>query len=175
MNARFGVEFADPVDEYRMADRSVKYAVLFLLLTFGALWLMEVLAGVQVHPIESICCWARRCACSTWSSCRWPRTSALGPRTRLRPSPWCLDRVYSKAVLGRGALAAGVGAGIALLYAYLYVLLRIEDYALLAGPVGLFLVLAAVMFVTRRVNWYATGSPSTPRRPPVESRESSAA
>jgi inner membrane protein len=43
---------------------------------------------------------------------------------------------------------------LSLLYGYLYLLLRLEDYALLAGSIGVFLALAIVMFLTRRVNWY---------------------
>jgi inner membrane protein len=50
--SRFGVELVNPVDHYRMADRSVKYAGLFILLTFATIWLIEVLAGVRVHPIQ---------------------------------------------------------------------------------------------------------------------------
>ena len=50
--SRFGVELVNPVDHYRMAERSVKYAGLFILLTFATVWLIEVLAGVRVHPIQ---------------------------------------------------------------------------------------------------------------------------
>ena len=60
-----------------------------------------------------------------------------------------------------------VGAGVALLYAYLYILLMNEDYALLIGSVGLFAILAAIMYVTRRVDWYAVGA-----RSPVSSEPS---
>jgi inner membrane protein len=50
--SRFGVELVDPVDHYRMAARSVKYAGLFIVLTFATVWLVEILAGLQVHPIQ---------------------------------------------------------------------------------------------------------------------------
>jgi hypothetical protein len=42
----------DPVDHYRMAERNVRSAGLFMLLTFATVWLTEVLAGVQSHPIQ---------------------------------------------------------------------------------------------------------------------------
>jgi inner membrane protein len=51
-DSRFGVEFVDPVDRYSMAERSVKYAGLFILLTFATLWLFEVRAAARVHPIQ---------------------------------------------------------------------------------------------------------------------------
>ena len=55
----------------------------------------------------------------------------------------------------------------ALLYGYLYVLLMNEDYALLIGSIGLFAILAAIMYATRRVDWYAVGPrmPSSPESP----------
>ena len=53
--------------------------------------------------------------------------------------------------LGQGSL---MGSALVTLYGFLYLLLRLEDYALLAGSVGLFIILAALMFMTRKVNWY---------------------
>jgi inner membrane protein len=72
---------------------------------------------------------------------------------------------YARAVLGGLRQGASVFAALVTLYGFLYLLLRLEDYALLAGSVGLFVVLAFVMFITRRMNWYelklgATGEPS---------------
>lgn len=61
---------------------------------------------------------------------------------------------YSAFVLG-GRNVAGIGSLLAGLYGYLYVLLQLEDYALLLGAAGLFVTLAVVMWITRRVNWYA--------------------
>jgi inner membrane protein len=61
---------------------------------------------------------------------------------------------YAHAVLKGLGRAASVLGALTALYGFLYMLLRLEDYALLAGSVGLFVVLAVVMFVTRRMSWY---------------------
>ena len=61
---------------------------------------------------------------------------------------------YVRFVLGERSRAAGIGGFLCVLYGFLFVLLQIQDYALLAGSLGLFVVLAAVMWFTRRVNWY---------------------
>jgi inner membrane protein len=50
--------------------------------------------------------------------------------------------------------AAVMCVALVTLYGFLYLLLRLEDYALLAGSLGLFAMLALVMFMTRRVDWY---------------------
>jgi inner membrane protein len=59
-----------------------------------------------------------------------------------------------------------IGAGLVLLYAVLYVILQMEDYALLTGAVFLFAALSGIMWATRKVNWYATGTQSD-SAPPV--------
>jgi inner membrane protein len=61
---------------------------------------------------------------------------------------------YARSILHGTRPALSVLAALAALYGFLYLLLRLEDYALLAGSVGLFAVLAVVMFITRRMNWY---------------------
>jgi inner membrane protein len=78
-----------------------------------------------------------------------------------------LVAAYSVAVLHRLRLALLLAAGVASLYVYLYILLVNEDFALLIGSLGLFAILAAIMYATRRVDWYKGGY-----RPP-ESSESS--
>jgi inner membrane protein len=64
---------------------------------------------------------------------------------------------YSLVVLHQIRRALVVGTGVALLYAYLYILLMNEDYALLIGSVGLFAILGAIMYATRHVDWHAVG------------------
>ena len=65
-----------------------------------------------------------------------------------------LIALYSGYALGGLRDVALLGAALSALYGFLYLLLRLEDYALLAGSLGLFLMLALLMLVTRRVNWY---------------------
>jgi inner membrane protein len=65
---------------------------------------------------------------------------------------------YGVVVLGGLGKALTVAAAVALLYAYLYVLLVNEDYALLIGSIGLFAILGLVMYATRKVDWYRAGA-----------------
>jgi inner membrane protein len=62
---------------------------------------------------------------------------------------------YSAAVLRSTKRAMVVGMVLILLYLYLYILLMIQDYALLVGSIGLFIILATIMFLTRKVDWYS--------------------
>lgn len=156
--SRFGVGLANPVDHYRMAERSVKYAGLFILLTFAAVWLIEVLASVRVHPIQYLMLGAALC---TFYLLELSLSEHLGfPLAYALASAAVVGMVaaYGVVVLKRISRAGVVAAGVAMLYVYLYILLMNEDYALLIGSIGLFVILAAIMFATRRVDWYAVGS-----------------
>lgn len=155
VKSAFGVELIEPVDHYRMADRSVKYAALFILLTFATLWLIEVLADVRIHPIQYLLLGAALCVfylleLSLAEHLGFPLAYAIAAT-----AVFGLVTAYCVAILETIPRAAFVGSGTASLYGYLYVLLTNEDYALLIGSIGLFAAVAGVMLVTRRVDWYA--------------------
>jgi inner membrane protein len=155
--SRFGVDLVNPVDHYRMAARSVKYAGLFILLTFATVWLIEILSGVRVHPIQYLLLGGALCLfylleLSLSEHLGFPAAYAIASLAVI-----AMTAAYGQVMLHAAGRAGIVGAGVALLYGYLYILLVNEDYALLIGSVGLFLALAAIMFTTRRVNWHGGG------------------
>lgn len=165
--SRFGVEIRTPVDHYRMAERSVKYAGLFILWTFGVVWLVEALAGVRVHPIQYLLIGAALCLFYLLELSLAEHVGFGLAYALATLSVVALVGAYARAVLGSAWRAGVVAAGVAALYGYLYVLLTNEDHALLAGSLALLLALGAIMFVTRKVDWYALSSPpaSSPRSP----------
>lgn len=65
-----------------------------------------------------------------------------------------LESCYCLSILKSPKRSVIMGAFLILLHGYLYTLLINQDYALLSGSVGLFLLLATVMFLTRKVDWY---------------------
>jgi inner membrane protein len=149
----FGLDLLQPVDTYRMVDRSLKYAWLFLSLTLLAVWLAEVLAGISVHPIPSLLLCTALCAFYLLELSLAEHVG-FGPAYAIAAAAvTAMVGAYGKVALGRWSWALGLAAGVAGLYGYLYVLLMNEDYALLAGSIGLFVLLALVMWVTRRVDW----------------------
>lgn len=153
--SRFGVDLVNPVDQYHMASRSVKYAFLFILLTFATLWLIEVLAGVLVHPIQYLMLGGALCLfylleLALSEHLGFPVAYAIASAAVA-----AMVGAYSSSILGRTTRALIVAGGVAVLYGYLYLLLMNEDYALLIGAVGLFAILGAIMYATRRVDWYA--------------------
>jgi inner membrane protein len=160
--SHFGLQLVDPVDYYHMAERSVKYAGLFILLTFSAVWLTEVLAGLRVHPIQYLLVGAALCLFYLLELSLSEHLGFSGAYALASCSVVGMVAAYSFAILQRAIRAAVIGGVIAALYAYLYVLLQNEDFALVVGSIGLFVTLAVVMLVTRRVDWYSIGSRRSP-------------
>ncbi len=163
----FGVDLIAPVDAYRQTERSIKYAILFLALTFTVIWLFEALGGARVHFIEYALIGAALCL---FYLLELSLGEHLGFNTAylLAAAPIvALVTGYAKPVLGSWMRAASVGGVIAALYGCLYLILQLEDYALLAGSLLLFAALAAIMYLTRNIDWSAAGRAKAPPAPPV--------
>jgi len=153
--AAFGLKLLDPVDFYRQSDRAVKYAALFVLLTFLTFALFEVLQPLRVHPVQYLLVGFAMCLfylilLAASEQVGFALAYSVGTSATI-----ALVAGYASRVLRSRRRGSIMGALIAGLYGYLYVLLQLEDYALLLGTVGLFAVLATVMFVTRDLDWYA--------------------
>ena len=156
----FGVELVEPVNTYSMAERSLKYAALFLLLTFALMWLIEVLGRVRVHPIQYLLLGAALCV---FYLLELSLSEHLGFSTAYAIASLAVVGMvgaYSWVIFRQRSRAGTVTGAVAGLYGYLYVLLRNEDYALLMGSVGLFAILGTIMYATRKVDWSAPGTMS---------------
>lgn len=159
----FGVDLITPVDAYRMSERSVKYARLFIVLTFATIWLIEVLSGMRVHPIQYLMV---GCALCTFYLLELSLAEQIGFASAYALASVAvalLIAVYATAVLHGRQRAAVVTGTIVSLYGYLYVVLTNEDYALLLGSLILFGALAVIMLATRRIDWYGQASPLDPQ------------
>jgi len=152
----FGVELYLPVDVYQKTERSVKYGMLFLVLTFLAFFLFEAFSPVSLHPMHYLLVGSALCLFYVLLlsiSEHIPFAAAYGIASA---GILVLISGYSLAILRGKRRALGMSGMLVILYGYLYVLLQAEDYALLLGSLGLFVILALVMFLTRRVDWYST-------------------
>ena len=153
--SEFGVELYQPVDVYLKTERSVKYGMLFLVLTFLAFFLFEVFSPVSLHPMHYLLVGSALCLfyvllLSISEHLPFAVAYAIASAGIL-----ILISGYSLAILRGKRRALAMSAMLVILYGYLYVLLQAEDYALLLGSIGLFVILALVMFLTRRVDWYS--------------------
>ncbi|MFN4119871.1 cell envelope integrity protein CreD [Acidovorax sp.] len=160
----FSVAFVDPVNPYTLSDRATKYGLLFIALTFVAVGLFELMKKLRVHPVQYLLVGSALCSfflLLVSLSEHLPFGAAYGIAAA---ACVLLLGYYASHILGSLARGLPLGAGVALLYGLLYVLLQLEQTALVVGSIALFLVLAAVMVLTRKVNWYglAQGGGASP-------------
>jgi inner membrane protein len=158
--ATFGVSFVQAVDQYQQTERAVKYGLLFVLLTFTVFLLWELLRNLRLHPVQYLLIGAALVVfylllLSLAEHMRFALAYAIAATATI-----ALVAAYAASVLAAGIRGAvGIGAWLAALYGVLYVLLQLEDVALLVGSVFVFAMLALVMFLTRRIDWSGTRVP----------------
>ncbi|KFN51312.1 cell envelope integrity protein CreD [Arenimonas composti] len=160
--AGFGLRLVEPVDRYLMTDRAMKYALLFLVLVFGAVFLVEALAA---RPVHFVAYGLTGLALAMFYLLLLSLSEHLGfgPAYAIAATA-CAGLVahYLAGVLGGVRRGAAFGLGLLGLYGVLFLLLRSEDYALLVGSLLLFVLLATVMTLTRRLDWANVGLPTPP-------------
>ena len=152
----FGVELVQPVDIYQRATRAVKYGGLFVALSFLTLFLFETLQRRPVHPIQY---GLMGLALSVFYLLLLALAEHIGFLWAYVLATAALCSLISAYLAGalRSARAGIVSGSIfAATYAVLYLLVTSESYALLAGSLALFALLATTMMVTRKIDWYAS-------------------
>ena len=157
----FGVALLPPIDEYQKTMRSAKYAVMFIAFTFLAFFLTEVLSGRILHPIQYaligfavLLFYVLLLSLSEQIAFKYAYLiSSL--------SIILLIAGYTKSILSSLAPAAMISGILAVLFGFMYALLQLEDYVLMIGSIGLFVALALVMYLTRKIDWFDVGARQT--------------
>jgi inner membrane protein len=156
----FGVTFIEPVNIYSQSDRAIKYGVLFVALTFAAFFLFEILKQLPIHPVQYALVGLALVLfflllVSLSEHMRFITAYAIA-------SVACISLIgfYLSYALRSWKRGFGFGAALSLLYGVLFGLLQSENNALVMGSLLLFSVLAAIMLVTRKVDWYQIGKSS---------------
>jgi inner membrane protein len=153
-----GVTLITPNDAYQQTSRSVKYAILIIALTFMAFFFTEILNQKRVHPLNYILIGLALCIFYTlllsmsefiaFNSSYWIATAmTIG-----------LVFLYSKSIFQELRPAALVSLVMLILYGFIFVIIQLEDTALLIGSIGLFLILAVTMYISRKINWANIGT-----------------
>lgn len=152
--AASGVRLILTADIYQKTIRALKYAFLFIGLTFAAFFLFEIFYQLRIHPFQYLLVGA---AMIVFYSLFLALSEHIGFISAYLIAAGGVIGViagYCRSILGDWKRAGGIAAVITSLYAYLFVTLESEDLALLLGAVALFGALALVMYATRRIDWY---------------------
>ena len=150
---RFGVSLFQASDGYTKTERSIKYAILFIGLTFLIFFFLELLNGSGIHPLQYVLIGFALCIfyvllLSFSEYMRFGLAYLISAVMTIGLISW-----YAASVLKQRRMAIFVGGCLSLLYGFLFTIIQLEDYALLAGSLGLFFILATVMYYSRKIDW----------------------
>tara|TARA_R110001599_G_scaffold84130_2_gene226614 strand:+ start:10622 stop:11983 length:1362 start_codon:yes stop_codon:yes gene_type:complete len=150
----FGVDLLLPVDNYKKSERSIKYAILFIGLTFLVFFFIEIINKKRVHPIQYILVGLALCLFYTLLLSISEHSTFNFAYLISSVLTIGLISAYTKTVLKSNSLTGLMSGILTILYLFIYVIIQLEDYALLMGSIGLFIILALVMYFSRKIDWY---------------------
>jgi inner membrane protein len=150
----FGVDFYQPVDIYQRDYRAIHYAVLFIALTFMALFLWEHTLGAAVHAMQYAMIGAALSVFYLVLLAVSEHLNFAGSYTLAASAMTLLLAVYFSGILKSRAAGLVTGTVAGVCYSLLYLLVLSEDYALLFGALAVFFLLAVIMTGTRKLDWY---------------------
>ncbi len=151
----FGVRLLVPADEYQEIVRALKYAIMLLSLTFLVLFFYEAMRGSRVHPLQYILIGL---ALALFYLLLLSISEYLGFKTAYLLSALTiigLITLYSKSIFKAWRPALLEALILTFVYGFIFVILQLEDYSLLVGSLGLLAILALVMTVSRKIDWYS--------------------
>lgn len=151
--AAFGVDLFVPVNGYQKTMRSIKYAILCILLTFAAFFIIETTNQRSVHPFQYALIGL---ALILFYTLLLSFSEYIGFNLSYMIASLCtigLIGWFVKGILSSGKLSAILSLVLMLMYTYIFTILQLQDYSLLFGSIGLFLTLAVIMHFSKKIQW----------------------
>lgn len=150
----FGLNLLIPVDQYQMTMRSSKYGLMIIVLTFLSFFMIELFGKTAIHPIQyllvgmaMVIFYSLLLAISEYLSFAVAYIIAS-------MSVILLISIYVTSIYKSFKIGTIIFGALVVFYGFMYTILLLQDYSLLLGNIALFLILAAIMFFTRKVNWF---------------------
>ncbi len=150
----FGVNFLIPVNHYQKSTRAAKYSFMFIALTFLVFFLTEVITKTRIHPIQYLLVGF---ALIIFYTLLVSLSEHIGFNNAYLISTLAVTVLigyYIRTSTKSARVGFISGSLLLVLYGYLFTTLQLQDLSLLMGSVGLFIVLAIIMIVSRKLNWY---------------------
>ena len=154
----FGVALVLPVDHYRKGVRASRYAFIIITLTMLTFFLIEVRKQKHAHPFQYILVGLMLCLFYTLLLSISEHVPFVYAYVIAAVAVVTTITLYVQSIYHARVLSYLTGGVLVALYLFIYLLLQLEDYALLSGSIGLFIAFALTMYLTRNVEWYRRGN-----------------
>ncbi|RAR75420.1 cell envelope integrity protein CreD [Flavobacterium aciduliphilum] len=153
-NSSFGIDLILPVGNYQKTYRSIRYAILFIVFTFIVFFFIEILNKIFIHPIQYILVGIALIVfysllLSLSEHLKFDVSFIISALATL-----LLIAGYVKAILKSTPLMYLISGILLILYTFIFVIIQLEDFALLIGSIGIFIILGLVMYFSRKIDWY---------------------
>jgi len=152
-DAAFGVSLIVPVDVYQQTTRSVKYAILIILLTFTAFLLIEWVYDRPIHSVQYALVGLALCIFYTLLLSLSEYLGFNGAYAIAAAATIGLIAWYIGSLLHSARMSLFITFLLVVQYGFVFTLIQLQDYALLMGSIGLFITLAIVMYFSRKIKW----------------------
>lgn len=149
----FGTELFVPVDEYQKSERSAKYGYLVIALTFLVFFLIQTISKINIHSFQYLMIGIALIMFYTLLISISEHQNFLKAYLIASVAVIGLTTLYSRSILRRRKFILLIFGSLTALYTFIFVIIQLESYALLVGSIGLFAILAMVMFVSRKIDW----------------------
>jgi len=155
----FGVNFFRAIDTYALNIRAVRYALLFLVVPFLALFLLEIHTKKRIHPVQYLLSGIANVIFYLLLLSLSEQMQFYTAYLIAALAVTTLLTLYSRSLLPSWGKTFYVALAVSLSYILLYAVLNAESFALLIGSIYAFVLVALVMFLTRKMDWYGIGLP----------------
>lgn len=153
----FGTNLLIPVDEYQKTERTAKYGFMVIGITFLVFLLIQIISKIYIHPFQYLMVGLSLVMFYTLLLSISEHQNFLFAYLVSGISVLALITIYSKFIFKNKKFPALIGASLTAVYSFIYVIIQLENYALLVGSIGLFIILAIVMFASRKIDWNTEG------------------
>ena len=149
----FGTKLIIPVDEYQKSERTAKYGFMVIGLTLLVFLLIQLVSKIYIHPFQYVMVGLALVMFYTLLISISEHSTFLKAYLIAAFSVLALIVVYSRAILKGFKFPLLIGVSLTSLYGFIYIIIQLESYALLVGSIGLFTILAIIMFASRKIDW----------------------
>ncbi|GHT22650.1 cell envelope integrity protein CreD [Bacteroidia bacterium] len=150
----FGVNLVDMVDHYQQNMRAAKYSLMFIVLTFVAFFFVEVLTKKRIHPIQYLLVGIALILFYSLLLSISEQINFAIAYIIASVATIALITAYAHSIFKNRSQTGILAFILSILYVFFYVILQLEDMALLIGSIGLFTILAIIMFISKKIRWY---------------------
>lgn len=154
--SEFGVRLLIPADQYQKSTRTAKYGVLIILLAFTTLFLVEITTKTRIHPFQYILIGAALIIYYTLLLSFSEQVGYNGAYVIASIATTALITLYSTTFLKSKPVVLLFSLLMTSFYAFIFIIIQAQDFSLLIGSVGLFLIIGLLMYFSRNIKWYGS-------------------